>query len=116
MKSILIVEDENIIIMDVEGTLKSMGYAVDTALDGAEGIEKIKQKKTYDLILLNNDMPRMDGEEFYTKVLALNGDMAKRIVFTSGLITDFIKSTGNPFLIKPFSPEQIIEAVKNLTS
>ena len=116
MKNILVIEDEVIINLEVEITLKSMGYIVDSALNGLEGIEKIKQKKTYDLIILNNDMPQMTGEEFYTKVVALNGDIAKRIIFTSGLKTDFIRSTGNPFLLKPFSPEQLIEAVMNITA
>lgn len=115
MGNILIIEDEGIISLDVKETLKSMGFAVETAADGIEGLEKIKQKQTYSSIILNNNMPEMDGEEFYIRVLALNKDLAKRIVFASGQITDFIRSTGNPFLVKPFSHEQLIEAVKKLT-
>ncbi|HSE83599.1 MAG TPA: response regulator [Thermodesulfobacteriota bacterium] len=115
MKSILIIKDQKIISLDIKTTLKDAGYTVDSALDGVEGIEKIKQKKTYDLIILNNSMPRMTGKEFYIKVLALSEDLANEVMFVTGRVTEFIKSTGNPFLIKPFSPEQLMEEVKRLT-
>ena len=115
MKSILVIEDQKIISLDIKATLKDAGYTVDSALDGVEGIEKIKQKKSYDLIILNNSMPRMNGKEFYIKILALSEDLAKNVIFVTGRVTGFIKSTGNPFLTKPFSPEQLIEAVKKLT-
>ena len=68
MKRILVIEDQKIISLDIKATLNEMGYAVDSALDGLEGIKQIKQKKAYDLIILNNSMPRMTGREFYIKV------------------------------------------------
>ena len=114
MKKILVVEDQKIISLDIKITLKDAGYAVDSALDGVEGIERIKQKESYDLIILNNGMPRMTGKEFCIKILALNEDLAKKVMFITGRVTKFIRSTGNPFLIKPFAPEQLIEAVKRL--
>ncbi len=115
MKTILVIEDQKIISLDIKTTLKDIGYMVDSALDGLEGIKKIEQKKAYDLIILNNSMPRMTGKEFYIKVLALNKDLAKKVMFVTGRVTEFIKSTGNPFLTKPFSPEQLVEAVNRLT-
>ena len=111
MRSILLVENDLIIAMDVEQGLKSIGYEVEIARDGVEGLKKINQK-SYDLIITTNDMPRMNGEELYKEVLGLNKDLTKRIMFISANITDFIKSTGNPFLEKPFSDEQLIETVK----
>jgi hypothetical protein len=47
-------------------------------------------------------------------VLAIDKDLAQRIIFVTGYETDFIKSTGNPYLVKPFTDEQFIETVKKL--
>ena len=59
----------------------------------------------------HNNMPQMAGEKFYKEVLALDRDLAKKITFTSSNITEFLKTTGNPVLAKPFDPEQLIEMV-----
>jgi hypothetical protein len=61
-------------------------------------------------------MPRMDGEELYKEVFALDRDQAKKMIFASREATDFIQSTGNPFLEKPFFREELIKSVKRLTS
>jgi CheY-like chemotaxis protein len=115
MRSILLIENDLIIAMDIRQTLQSIGYEVEIVIDGVEGLKKIKQK-VYDLIITTNDMPRINGEQLYKEVLALDKDLAKKILFISANITDFIKSTGNPFLEKPFSNEELIEAVKKLIS
>ena len=109
---ILLIERNNIIAMDIEQTLMGNGYVVEIVKYGVEGLEKIKQKE-YDLIISDSDMQRMNGEHFYIEVFSLNKDLAKKIMFISGDITEFIRSTGNPFLEKPFSDEQLIEAVMN---
>ena len=93
--------------------LEAEGFEVEVAGDGVEGLEKIKQN-IYDVIISDCDMPRMKGSEFYLEVRKLSPDLAKRIIFVSGIITDFIMSIGNKFLMKPFSSKQLIEAVKEL--
>jgi two-component system nitrogen regulation response regulator NtrX len=115
MKCILVIEDDRIISRDIEQALKSNGYRVETAKDELDDLRKIKQK-TYDLIITDCVMPRMNGEELYKEVFALDRDLAKKIVFASGNITEFIRSTGNTCIAKPYTRKQIIEAVKNLTS
>ncbi len=109
MGTILLIEDSSIIAMDVAQTFEGNGYRVDIARDRVEALEKIKQK-TYDLII-DDDMPQMTGEDFYKEVLVFNRDLAKRIIFISDSITEFIESIGNPVLVKPFNPEQLIEIV-----
>ncbi|HEX3036693.1 MAG TPA: response regulator [Thermodesulfobacteriota bacterium] len=109
-RKILIIGVDRIISMDIQQTLKSLGYNLEIAQGKAEGIEKIRQN-TYDLIIIN-DLPQDDGESFYKGVSALSAYLTEKILFISANITDFIKSTGNPFLSKPFSDEQLIEIVK----
>ena len=112
-KKILIVEDEEIIAQLLEEILEGEGFEIRAVRDGVEGLERIKQNG-YDVIISDFTMPRMKGDEFYQEVQKLGQDLAKRIIFVSGSINDFISSTGNRFLAKPFSHEQLIEVVKDL--
>ena len=73
-----------------------------------------KRRNEYDVIISNFKMPRMKGDKLYLEVQKLSQDLAKRIIFISGDINDFIRSTGNRFLSKPFSHQQLIEIVKDL--
>jgi chemosensory pili system protein ChpA (sensor histidine kinase/response regulator) len=60
MKNILIIEDD-VKIQDLyQMVLAGAGYNVDTALDGEEGLQKIKAKN-YDLIMLDIMLPQMHG-------------------------------------------------------
>ena len=112
-KRILIVDDDEIVALLVKQNLKREGFQTEVARDGMEGLEKIKRNE-YDVMISNFKMPRMKGDKLYLEVRKLNPDLAKRIIFISGNINDFIRSTGNRFLSKPFSHEQLIEIVKDL--
>jgi two-component system chemotaxis response regulator CheY len=59
-KSILAIDDSASIRQMVSFTLKSSGYEVVEAVDGMDGLEKAKGK-TFNLILTDQNMPRMDG-------------------------------------------------------
>ena len=111
-KRILIVEDDVIIANLEREILEGEGFKIEVARDGMEGLEKIKQNG-YDVIISDCDMPRMRGSELYIEVQKLSPDLAKKIIFVSGTISDFIRSTGNRFLKKPFSPQRLIEAVND---
>ncbi len=60
MKRIILVEDEQTLREMLERKLKKSGYEVETAVDGEEGLGKIKEQKP-DLVLLDIVMPKMDG-------------------------------------------------------
>ncbi|MFA7612925.1 MAG: response regulator [Candidatus Caldatribacteriota bacterium] len=67
-KNILVVEDDNSIRELLVEFLESEGYAVDSAHNGQEGINLLKEK-TPDLILVDLMMPVMDGYAFRTEQL-----------------------------------------------
>src|ERR1700756_556572 len=112
-KRILVIENDEILVQLIKEVLEGEGFAVEIARDGAEGLERIKRNR-YDVIISDCEMPRMKGSKLYLEVKKLSPDLAKRIIFVPGTITDFIKSTGNRFLRKPFSLQQLVELVKEL--
>ncbi|MDP3993660.1 MAG: response regulator [bacterium] len=73
---ILVVEDEEILLAALKEELLTGGYEVDGAMDGLQGLEKVKSFKP-DLVLLDLLMPKMDGMEMLQK---LKGDSETRDV------------------------------------
>ena len=61
-QTVLIIEDEKLIIVSTQMLLESVGYRVEAAMEGEEGIAKAKEIKP-DLILLDIMMPGIDGWE-----------------------------------------------------
>ena len=112
-KRILVVDDDEIIVGLVKEILEGEGFKVEIARDGMDGLEKIKQNG-YDAIISNMNMPRMKGDKLYLEVKELSPTLVKKILFISGNINDFIKSTGNRYLKKPFSREELVKTVKDI--
>ena len=57
---LLVIDDNKVNRMVLSQSLKQQGHIVETAEDGKEGLEKIRTQ-AYDLILLDIEMPEMDG-------------------------------------------------------
>ena len=112
-KKILIVEDDDIVAQLVNEILQEEGLDTEIAVDGLEGLEKIKQNK-FDLIISDFRMPRMKGDQLYLEVQKFSEDLATKIIFISGSIDDFKRSIRNRLLPKPFSYQQLIEVVEDL--
>lgn len=112
---VLIVEDDEVTAALEKQILENEGFEVDTAGDGLEGLEKIELNR-YDVIISDFDMPRMKGDELQIEVQKLSQDLAKRMIFVSGNAYGFTRLRENPLLLKPFSSEQLVEAVNNLIS
>jgi len=66
-KTVLIIDDEEDLRDTVEFQFKSKGFNVVTAVDGVDGLEKLESVSP-DLIILDMNMPRMNGLEFYAKI------------------------------------------------
>jgi CheY-like chemotaxis protein len=67
MSKILMVEDDNILAKAISTVLSGEGYEVVRAMDGEDGLEKLK-KFLPDLILLDLIMPKKSGEEFLAEI------------------------------------------------
>jgi DNA-binding response OmpR family regulator len=110
IKKILIVDDEIDLIQMLGFQFKSHGFDVRTASDGAAGLEVIEEFRP-DLIILDINMPRMGGIEFYSKICGPNGKpLYPVLVLTAraniqGLFQD-LQIDG--FMIKPFEIDQLV--------
>ncbi|MCR4290746.1 MAG: response regulator [Candidatus Scalindua sp.] len=71
MKTILIVEDDKNQRLLYEQELKRVGYEVVTASDGKEALEKI-QEQLPDVVVMDINMPKMDGIEAMGRILSKN--------------------------------------------
>ena len=86
MPRILVIEDEELLRNLYSELLEMKGYHVDTAVDGKSGIDYLNESRRPDLILLDLNMPEMDGIEFL-KIIKSN-DKFKRIpvILITGVI------------------------------
>jgi DNA-binding response OmpR family regulator len=109
-KKILVVDDEMDLTQMIGFQFTSKGFEVQTAGDGLEGLQKAYAFRP-DLIILDMNMPRMGGIEFYNKICGTDGrPMFPVLVLTAraniqGLFKDLHI---NGFMIKPFEIDQLI--------
>jgi signal transduction histidine kinase len=84
---VLLVDDEELIRKPMSRFLKKRGAEVSEAGDGAAALERIRGGFEPQVILADLRMPRMDGAEFYERLLEELPSMAARVLFLSGDIT-----------------------------
>jgi len=117
-KTVLAVDDSASIRQMVAFTLKSAGYEVGEAVDGQDGLDKAKAK-TYNLILSDQNMPRMDGLTLIKSLRALPQYKTVPILMLTTESSDAMKQQGRAagatgWLVKPFDPQKLVEVVKKV--
>src|SRR3990170_2584307 len=79
-KRILIVDDESIIRMLLSEVLSEAGYEVEISGDGIEAMERLKNRAGYDLIVLDVNMPKIDGINFCRQAVKDFPEIKKRFL------------------------------------
>ncbi|HUI29087.1 MAG TPA: sigma-54 dependent transcriptional regulator [Candidatus Acidoferrales bacterium] len=111
----LIVDDEKNVTDLLQVQLEEEGFTVDTANDGAVGINKI-QAKPYDVILLDLKMPRINGIEVLKFAKENQPDSQVLILTGYGDIktaVDTIKMGAFDFITKPYNFDELLVSIKN---
>ena len=116
--AVLVVEDEVALGAAVAEALADSGFVVDRAGDGLEALEKVGGK-TYDLIVCDLKMPRLDGPSFYRELLKCNAPLTRLILFVTGDVagTDaerFLEESGCRWLEKPFRLRDLLRTASDL--
>jgi DNA-binding response OmpR family regulator len=118
MKKILIVEDDKFLRELIVQKLLKEGYETSEAVDGEEGIKKVKEEKP-DLVLLDLILPGIDGFEVLSKKKEDPNLARIPVIVLSNLgqkedVERGLKLGAVDYLIKAhFTPGEIIEKVKN---
>jgi response regulator RpfG family c-di-GMP phosphodiesterase len=116
--SILVVDDETVIIEALTATLGGEGYEVVTAADTATALRRLEEKE-FALVLTDQRMPQMTGLELLGRVQQTQPD-ATRVLMTGvldlGTIIDCInKGELYRFIVKPWLREELLATVRNGT-
>jgi two-component system cell cycle sensor histidine kinase/response regulator CckA len=112
---ILLVDDEEDVRIIAGQMLKAMGYKVETASDGYEGLEQFKtDPMAFSVILLDYSMPGMDGIETMKELRKLRGDVP--ILFSTGYSDDQTMQemeamNVNGVVRKPFMISELVDAI-----
>ena len=117
-KTVLAIDDSASIRQMVAFTLKSSGYEVVEAVDGMDGLDKAKAK-SYNLVLTDQNMPRMDGITLIKNLRAMPQYKTVPILMLTTESSDAMKQQGRAvgatgWLVKPFDPQKLIEVVKKV--
>jgi len=113
-KSILIIDDEEHIRQMMRLTLEGAGYAVGEAHDGPDGLSLYGDGSPWDVVVLDQRMPGMDGLETLRRLKVINP--RARIVMATAyasieLAVDAMKLGASDFLRKPMTPETLRNSV-----
>jgi two-component system, chemotaxis family, chemotaxis protein CheY len=118
--SILVVDDNRMMRSMVTRAVGMSGLTIANVVEASDGAQALAAMRSQwiDLVLLDINMPVMDGEEFLTQVRA---DVALRATMVIVVSTESsqpriarLKAHGAGFIHKPFRPEQLVAAVDEL--
>jgi len=120
-KKILVIDDAASIRQVVTMILAEEGYDIVEAVDGVDGLEKLKNNEI-DIIVCDVNMPNMNGVEFLEQVKTNDEFTDYKFLPFIMLTTETgqeMKEQGKKlgakaWLVKPFQPEMLVDAVKKL--
>ncbi|MBN2017526.1 MAG: response regulator [Candidatus Cloacimonetes bacterium] len=125
-KRILIIDDEPDAIAFSEAMLSEIGdFEIETAINGLEGLKKAESVNP-DLIILDVQMPEMNGFQVFNKLKTKSGFDSTPIIMLTGIESKtglhfnakdmgvFLGAEPNAYVAKPVEPEEFISVVKSV--
>ena len=116
-KRILLVDDEEMVTFSASLILEDLGHKVDTATGGMDALVQLNSGLRPDLVILDNNMPFMRGEEALGKIRTMRPGLP--IILASGTVDDALRASardlsGVCILEKPFTMNGLAEALGSL--
>ncbi len=115
--SVMIVDDAAFMRATLKDVLTKGGYeVVGEAVNGQDAVDKYKTLKP-DVVTMDITMPEMDGLEALKKIVEM--DSNAKVIMCSAIgqqanVLESIKTGAKDFIVKPFQPDRVIEAVKKV--
>jgi two-component system response regulator HydG len=106
---VMVVDDELIVRESLKGWLEKFGFAVETAEDAKDALQKL-ESEGFDLLFVDIKMPGMDGIELLKVVKEEQPDVMVVMITAHGSIEsaiDAMKAGASDYLMKPFDPEDL---------
>ncbi|NVO04197.1 MAG: PAS domain S-box protein [Bacteroidetes bacterium] len=116
--SILVAEDDGINQLYIKDFLQLQGWEVDSAFNGLQAVEKFSKNK-YDIILMDGQMPKMDGFEATKKIREFeNGKSRIPIIAITGYAVSgdkarFLESGMDDYITKPINESILLEKIQS---
>jgi CheY-like chemotaxis protein len=117
-ETILVVEDEEMLLMLLQGILEDNGYRVLTAADGQQGLEVYAEHQTeIDLVVTDMGLPRLGGWEMFAKMKGINPNV--KAILASGYCDPKIKAEmvaegAKDFIQKPYVSESVLRRIREI--
>jgi two-component system, NtrC family, nitrogen regulation response regulator NtrX len=115
MSNILIIDDEKAIRKTLSEILSYEGYKIEEAGDGEEGLRRFRDK-TFDVVLCDIKMPKVDGIEFLDKVRDMNPDVPVIMISGHGTIetaVEAVKKGAYDYIAKPPDLNRLLITIRN---
>ena len=119
MPTVLIIDDSETIRLQVKQALASTGYEIIEAVDGLDGLEKLRSSPHLDMVLCDVNMPRMNGLEVIAEAHRMGSKIPMVMLTTEGqpsMIKQARESGAKGWIVKPFKPELLVATVTKLVS
>ncbi len=114
-KRAIIIDDDPTIVDYLSDILMTFKFIVDEVRDKKEGLQLLKSN-FYDLIIIDIKLPDGDGFQIYNNLMIDCPEKLDKVIFITGDISldtkEKLKKTGRPFLIKPFSFNELISTLR----
>ena len=118
MARILLVDDDRMSRKMAEMVIGKLGYEITTVEGGQQCLDTLAQDKDFDIILLDVEMPGMNGIETLEKIRVQEKDLKAKVMFLSGaeepeevLSRTYLEPAG--FVQKPFVPAKLKEKLES---
>jgi PAS domain S-box-containing protein len=117
-ETILVVEDEEMLLDLLKNILISKGYSAITARDGVEAVEMFMlRRREISLVVADVGLPRLSGSEVYRKLKRINPHV--KVILASGFLepgftADILKSGVKEVIRKPYEPEELLRCIRRV--
>lgn len=118
-KSIMLVEDDQIVAELLNHLLNKKGFIVQTVKNGRQAIEQLNSENLPDLILLDIMLPLIDGFQVLSQIRSRKEWEKIPTIMLTGKAQDFnidraFAGGANDYLTKPFKPNDLMEKINRL--
>lgn len=115
-KSILLAEDDDIVVEVIREVVGPIVFSLEIANDGPDTLAML-MRRDYDILLLDIKMPRMNGLTLINYIRDIKPHLLSRIIILTGdaesaHVRAFVKEIGCPCLAKPFKIKELLDAME----